>query len=430
MKTSNFQVIFIGFLILSAVIGVIFFSLARNESGSVESATVTLWGTLPRATLDTLFQRMGERDGKPAPIVYVQKNPSTLDQDFLEALADGTPPDLILVSQDSILKYKDKLFTVPFTSYSERQFRDTFVNEGELFLSRQGISAFPFLIDPLVLYWNRDIYTNAEIALPPPTWKALTDMLPKLREKNNAGTLTRSPIALGEYKNVLHAKEILSALFLQSGNPIVSFDSEARPHSVLGQTRSIASPAPESVLAFYLQFADPTGQFYSWNRSLPLSRDQFVAGKLANYIGFASEYDTIATKNVNLNFDVALLPQVGGVSLKTTFATVEGISIVKNSKNIADSLQMIGKILAVPVITDLAEISGLPPVRKDLLATPPGDLTSPLFYKSALMSRAWLDPSPLETNTIFKTLVEKTLAGGGGGENISRASSEIEALFK
>ena len=44
----------------------------------------------------------------------------TFDQEFVEALAVGQGPDLFFLTQDGILKHKDKIYPIPFSVYSEK----------------------------------------------------------------------------------------------------------------------------------------------------------------------------------------------------------------------------------------------------------------------------------------------------------------------
>ena len=53
---------------------------------------------------------------------------------------------------------------------SERDFKNTYIEEGELYLAANGILGLPITVDPMVMYWNRDIFSSAAIAAPPSYW--------------------------------------------------------------------------------------------------------------------------------------------------------------------------------------------------------------------------------------------------------------------
>ena len=43
-----------------------------------------------------------------------------------------------------------------------------------------------------------------------------------ITERDDSGVITKSAVALGEFQNVLHAKEILGAMIMQAGGDIIS----------------------------------------------------------------------------------------------------------------------------------------------------------------------------------------------------------------
>jgi hypothetical protein len=78
----------------------------------------------------------------------------------------------------------------------------------------------------------------------------------------------------------------------------------------------------------------------------------------------------------------------------------------------------------------LSDLSGLPPARRDILAVRPENPYQSVFYRSALISSVWLDPNQVETELIFKDLVESVTSGRERlSEAISRANLELDQLF-
>ena len=102
---------------------------------------------------------------------------------------------------------------------------NTFIQQAELYLKTDGSLAVPFIVDPLVMYWNRDSFTNAGIATPPKFWDEFTGLNTKLTQKDVNSNIRKSAIAMGEFTNISHAREILGTLFLQSGNPVTYRDT-------------------------------------------------------------------------------------------------------------------------------------------------------------------------------------------------------------
>src|SRR3989344_9368796 len=156
---SKFQVILLavfGFFIVMAVLA---FALYRG--GSSSEALVTVWGDISSADFNVLLNNTAAIRDKKILIRYVEKPLDSLDQDFTEALAQGKGPDLLITTQDKFWKQKAKLLAIPYESISEGDFKNTFIEEGELFLTTEGIYALPLSVDPMVLYYNRSLLSAA-----------------------------------------------------------------------------------------------------------------------------------------------------------------------------------------------------------------------------------------------------------------------------
>lgn len=435
MKDLNrFQLIVLAVFLLAGIAGVVVVATSRykgSNSGRIFASPVSLWGTLDRERVDAVISGLRADFGDDAfDVSYAQKNDATFGNELLEAIASGAGPDLVLLSHDALLKQKNKLFVTPYTSFSERAFRDQYIDEGELYLSPEGIFAFPFSIDPLIMYWNRDLFSSAAQANPPRYWDEFYTLSPVITKRDLAGNVSKSAVALGEYVNVSHAREVLSALIRQAGNPLVETE-DGKPRSVLSQKRGLASSPAEAAVRFYVDFSDPVKPFYSWNRSLPESKEAFISGDLATYFGFAGEIGALRDKNPNLNFDVALLPQTRDANTTTTFGKLYGVAILKGTKNLQDAFFAATTLAGKKGVNHWASAANLPPVRRDLLSVKPTDAYKPVFYASALSARAWLDPDPRESGSIFRRMVESSGSGKARiSEAVARADAELDELFK
>jgi ABC-type glycerol-3-phosphate transport system substrate-binding protein len=427
---SNFQTILLGVFIFFIVIGVAIFATSKGSSNE-ESVGIVMWGTVSTDIFGTFVNKVNEGLEKQLKITYVEKRPDTFDQEYIEALAKGGGPDAILLSQDLILRHRETIIPVSYATFPERDFRDTFIAEGELYLTPQGIMAFPFSVDPLVMYWNRDMFTNAGLATYPRTWSDIGILTGILTTRDVSSNVLTSAVALGEFRNINHAKEILSALIIQAGNPITAYTSEGGVDNLLADRFSFATAPTETALSFYTKFSNPTDQVYSWNRALPASKTYFLSGNLATYFGFASELSDIRTKNPNLNFDVAVLPQALTGKNRATFGNMLGLAISKSTKSPGNTLSVLSGLFNRDAIAIWSESTKLPPVRRDLLLTRPQDPYLSIFYDSALISKAWLDPRPELTDTIFKDMIESVTSGKSrAGEAVSDAGIQIDNLLQ
>ncbi|HEY4510623.1 MAG TPA: extracellular solute-binding protein, partial [Candidatus Paceibacterota bacterium] len=251
-------------------------------------AQIELWGTFPSRDMELVLNEIKSEAIKFFEINYVEKNPETFESELLNALASGKGPDAWFITQDAILKSKNRLHAIPFASLSERSFNDTFIDGANLFLEKTkergetGTIAVPVLVDPIVLYVNKDLLSSSGIAKAPEYWDQFLTDIPKLTRKDERGNVTVSGAALGEFENVTNAKEIISMFILERGNPIV--DPNTYEVTIRERGESLLDPG-ENSLGFFNEFSNPNKVSYSWNRSLPESQKAFSAGSLAFYFG-------------------------------------------------------------------------------------------------------------------------------------------------
>ena len=213
MKTSKFQIIFISIFVVFIVIGVVLFATYKGNTNQVQLPPIVVWGTFPEDIFNGYIQQINNTRNAPLTVNYVKKTESNFDKDFIETLARGEGPDVILIPQDMILRHSDKVVPIPYSLLPERNFRDTYIEQGESYLTPGGISGLPFIVDPIVMYWNRDLYTNAGIASYPKTWEDFPNLINKLNVKDVNSNIRRSAIAMGDFTNITNAREILSSLF-------------------------------------------------------------------------------------------------------------------------------------------------------------------------------------------------------------------------
>ncbi|HEU5114756.1 MAG TPA: extracellular solute-binding protein [Candidatus Paceibacterota bacterium] len=425
---TRFQLIFTTILIALGVGGVILFAVSKN-SASKGAAPIVMWGTLDQEAMTNFLSKENQANKNTLNVSYVKKDPQTFESDLISALARGSGPDLILLPQDLILKQLDKFYVVPFANYSQRSFMDAFIQEGELYLTKDGVVGLPFTVDPMVMYWNRDIFSNAGVAVPPTSWTQFFDLAPKVTVKDDNGNVTQSLVAFGESANVTHFKDMLALLAMQAGTSIVGTDRQGNLGSVLSARGADGMVPGEEALSYYTEFSNPLKSSYSWNRSLPNDKAAFIGGKLAVYFGYASELQSIRNGNPNLNFDVALMPQTEGK--KMTFGNMDAIAILKASRNVAAAYTAAVALTSESLETDWQTISGLPPVRRALLSPLPSDAYNSIFYQSALISNAWLDPNREATIDTMSNLIENVTSGRLRiSEAVDRANQEIGALLK
>ena len=425
---GNFQLIILIVFIAAAILGILVFSgaIPIGGGGAGNLGTVVLWGTVPTEAVAMPLKEFN--DANPTFVVkYVQKSSDTFDQDLLEALAAGAGPDMFFLPDNLVFHYANKIFTVPYANYPLTNFRNVFSGAGEVFLTSQGVSAFPMSIDPLMMYYNRSILDANGVVFPPASWDDLTNLVPTLTQKDSSNKIIKSAVALGHFSNVVHAKDILAALFMQAGNPIIR-EKDGVFNSVLDSP--VGNYNLPSILKFYTDFADPNKAVYSWNKSFANSDDVFSAENLAFYFGYGSELRSLVNKNPNQNFFVAGMPQIKNSKFKLTGARVTGLAISSFSKNLTTAFTAASLMASGNFASKFATATGVAPARRDLLAAKPADAYSPIFYSSALYAKSWLDPSPKDTDNIFSGMINAVLSNNMSVDNaIKDASSKLQLLL-
>lgn len=404
-----FQIIVISIFMLLAVSGVLVFALSGQNNQNVLPKAV-VWGTVDPGDVQKLTSLVNT-NGAVVDVQYEYHDANRIDNDFVNALAEGRGPDVIIFPDDKFLSYKNKLYQIPYANFPERTYVDSFVDAAGIFLGKDGVWAVPFSIDPLVMYWNKAIFNDAGLALPPKKWSDLADLAPKIIEKSAVGGVSRALVAMGEYRNIKNAKDIIASLIFQVNNPISSSgaDRENIQYVVNNQTNQIGDAV--KIVEYYTSFSNPTSPMYSWNRSFPSSDEVFTSGDLALYFGMASELNSLRVKNPNLYFDVAPMLQRDDTSKGGAKATLYSFGLVKSSKNLAGAFAVVNYLTNASSQKSWSEITGLPPARRDLLSTPPNDPFQAIFYKSAIQSQTWLDPNPNLSNGAFQDMIESVTSG-------------------
>ncbi len=411
---SSFQTILvivfiIGFVVAVAIFSGLFSSKTSSTASTTPTGQVIVWGILPADVMQRFVDDFNSQN-YGYTLSYQQHTEQNFYQDLIVALANGTPPDLVLISSEIYAQVAPKLYTIPYAAYPERTYRDTNVDGAQIFLSATGPNALPLLVDPLVTYYNKDLLAAKNFVVPPKTWTDLQAATPLLTKHDSQNHLTQSAIALGQADNIANARDILSALFLQTGNSIVTTDPSTGASTATltaGSTNSDATTELPTVQAldFYTGFTNPTATNYTWNSGLPESLQTFLAGKSAFYIGRASQLFSIQSQNPHLNFDVTTLFQPAGATRPITFGSFVAVGIMSKSLNPIAAYAAATQIASSSNIDALSKLLSLPPARRDLLQIAQSNPYVSVFFQAALSTFSWPDPNPVSTNKIFHDMI-------------------------
>jgi ABC-type glycerol-3-phosphate transport system substrate-binding protein len=286
------------------------------------------------------------------PNVSINYNKYRFDEyenKLLEAMAEDRGPDVFSIHNTWVKKYQSRLTPSP-TSVSlpvkymtgtvkkeevvefrttkmlnandvEKQFLDVvagdvvhYQNIGDAKTPNfvKKVYGLPLSVDTLVLYYNRDLLNNAGIITPPATWTEFSEQVKKITKiDQETGEIILSGAAIGAADNVLRSFDVLSLLMMQNLAPMVDSKGRAAFDKTPNQYPDIKIPPALGALDFYVQFASPLYEGYSWNSEMPNSLDSFIKGQTAFFFGYSYNKEEIESKAPKMNFKIAPVPQVG-----------------------------------------------------------------------------------------------------------------------
>lgn len=432
-NTPPFQIALYAFFVVLLFVSVLLLALFTSSSNSGETQqygpTLEIWGTFSADAINPIFNEIAEDIPAFSVASYREIDPRSFDQEFLVAAAEDRAPDLVFLSSERLVEHRSKLAPWEFV---ETDFVNTYVDGAAIFHLVDGQYAQPLVVDPLVMYWNRDMFAENGLAQPPTTWQEVVSTItPRLTRRDDQRTILQSAVALGEYTNVNNARGILSMLLLQAGSQMVT-ERNNQYQILLNTPLSGVSGNPlETTIRFYTNFARPDNQLYSWNRVQPNDQNAFAAGDVALYFGYASEFTAIERRNPNINFGVAPVPQGANTGNKRTYAHFYGVAVPKKTNNLAGAYNAIGTIFSNPVYTTrLATALAMAPAHRSVLQGGSNVARTQTTYEQTLISRAWLTPVAEEIDPVLAQLVSDIVSNRARVEDaVNSALSRIRLLY-
>ncbi len=413
MKLRPFELVLVTFFGLMGLLGVIFISIIQPDTDPIVESlgkSVIIWGTVPANAFQTVLGPLKEAKEAYNVVSYIEKDPRSFDSELLNALAENRGPDIIFIPHEKLIQQRSKIAPVSYESFPRRDFQNLYIDGAEIFALQDGVYAYPIAIDPMVMYYNRDLLATKNIINPPATWESIVnDIIPTMVERDYSRNIIRSPLAFGEYRNINNGFGVLSMLLLQGGSALVT-ESENRYLIYLNTTPTQSGKPLENALTFYTNFASPSNPLYSWNRALNLDRDEFLREKLVLYFGKGSEGPALASQNPNLNFDIAEVPQGAQATVRRTYASFYGLALLKSSPNKNGAYAVLQELGTANQAKILAEALDMAPAHRTTLTSGSNDQFGRITYKSSIVARGWLNPEPIKTNEIFTQMVEDVLS--------------------
>ena len=415
LNLRPFQIAMLAGFVLLGIVSIALlatFEGFRGGNPNPYGSRVTIWGPYDRQVMRNLLVNVSQADRDFNVVEYIERDERTMVSELIEAIAVGQGPDAIILRHDDLVALRSTLLAIPYDSLSRREFQDRYIDGSEIFARVDGIYALPFAVDPLIMYWNRDILGSGGFAAAPETWEQLvTNVVPALTLRNATRDILQATVAFGEYRNVRNAKEVLSLLMIQSGSRLVEEDEQGYQVALNDPIQQNAPQPLLSSVQFYTDFSNTNSPRYSWNRSMVEDHTAFLGEELAFYFGYGSEYGDLRAANPNFNFDTALVPQGAGVSTRQTYGTFYGLAMLQSSDNVQGTFAAIRRLSEETRDGDVIAPLDLAPVQRAAFGGAGGvTAASDTIRHSALIARAWLDPDRQATDEIFQTMVEDVVS--------------------
>lgn len=412
----------VGFVIIFAVLvilGVIpgLKKSSTGPSGSSDQITLEFWGIDKKEVFNDLINIY--QTAANIQIHYTQVNPDTYEDDLIDALASQRGPDVLMIKHNWLPKHYEKLYPIPSSGLSVKELKEAFVDVVADDMVYQGsIWGLPLWVDTLALYYNKDIFNNAGVALPPTTWQEFQNISRSLTQKSISGEIEKAGAAIGTSSNIDDSADILALLMIQSGSGVTNSDGEATFNSDLGK----------QAVNFYTSFANPASLYYCWNNNMPESISAFSQGKVAMILGYNSIKSDIEKKNPYLNYGIAAMPQSAkNPDAVKNYADYWTLAVSATSKNTIPAwnfiLYLVDSIQAKQYLVN----TGKAPANRILVKEMEKSEDIGVFAKQSLSAKSWIQLDPEKNTAVLKNMIESIVRGYLTLSNaVSQAAEQIK----
>ena len=406
--SKNQTIIIISVISIIAFFIIAFVFFGREGGGGLggdsgEQIELSFWGVEDESAIRKLTELYAIAN-PGVRISYQQFDESNYEKSLLNALASGQGPDIFMIHNSWLPKHYDKIAPIKdqlsLTNFSNNLFPGVVEQD---FVKDNTIYALPLYVDTLAFIYNKDYFDAKAVALPPKTWESFQNSISRLKENDFSGKIAKAAGAIGgSEKSVDKASDLLSLIMLQSG---------AAMENEYGKI-DFANANNLNAFNFYLQFANPTNQYYTWNDNLRPSLDNFANETVGAIFNYSSAIPKIKTKNPFINIAISPMLQFSGADQLPNYADYFGLTVSNQSKNSAWAWNFIQSATTQEQFAEeYLKASGRPPALRNLIQKYLNDPNIGVFAKQAMTARSWKQPDNNEVKKIFSQAIESVLNG-------------------
>lgn len=424
----------------------------KESSPHLYDLSLEVWGPLDQSiALREIFDNYVMLNPNINGITYKKISYDTYQKELVDALAAGQGPDIFMMNNLELPSFEDKIAPAPSQMdtlvINEQKFRNNFVDvAAEDFVSEGKIYGVPLSVDSLALYYNKDLFNQAGIAVPPASWNEFISDIIKLTNVDSFGNIIQSGAAIGTVYNINRSTDILNLIMIQNGTQMIDDRGQASFAKATYEADSRGVYPGGEALSFYTQFADSRSPYYSWNSNMHYSIDAFSEGQTAMMLNYSWNVETVKAKSPKLNFAIASVPQFEN-KLAANTANYWGYAVAKNATSKtpanaptvsndtrvkeawrfltyfstkpdgtfsgADSGSGIGTKVNPnfdPAVTFLLK-TGQPAARRDLVELQKTDPQIGVFAAGNLIAKSWRQKDSKAVELIFAEMIDSVNKG-------------------
>ncbi|MBU1039080.1 extracellular solute-binding protein [Patescibacteria group bacterium] len=379
-----------------------------------------------------------------------------LEQKLLEALAAGQGPDLVSLLNSHLGAWQDKMAPLPATLTLPFREMQGFIKKEPTWVMRSNatlnpkalpalyvdtvpqdviinnqIYGLPLSVDSLVMYYNRDLLNVAQIATAPTTWTEFKTAVQKISLLDKNGKFIQHGAALGEADNLPYATDIVTALMLQNGTPMVnSQGSQAIFNQPVKSGDQQFIPGLDA-LRFYADFANPSKETYSWSRQTGDAWQTFASGKVGFIFGYFRDFKNLKQIAPKVNIGLASLPQIDDTTKPSNLANYYLETVPKQSNYQSEAWDFLQFVSKSNLLKDYLDKTKQPTAHRALLKEQLKDPDLTIAASQVLYSQNWyhgLKPEIMEGS--LKAMIRQAVDGVDLEQALKYAASQISQTLQ
>lgn len=393
----------IGFLVI--VILLMYFRIIPGFQKKTENVTLTIW--LPNTeNLNALQPILDsyQSSHRGLKLEYSQIPADKYEYRVIDALAAGEGPDIFAIPADSLRSYLNKITPVDEKKFSLARLQALFPQVVATdFVDKSGqVYGLPLSIDTIALYYNKNLFDQKGVALPPQTWATAKSL--------DAKGLTL-PIK-GSLSTVRAGVDILGLMWLQNGVPTVDYDYKSALFN---------SADGVQTFNYYLSFPAPAVEAIT----------DFANGTAGMMIDYLSALPLIRQKSPSLNVAIAPVLQFD-VASPVNYANYYGYAVSKKALAPDEAWDLI-----LFLTTDSESVASYlnaavkAPALRQLIEDYKNDPVIGTFAGQVLTSQNWAKPDAGKTDVILNDMIKAVVRKEAGpAAAITEAADGVTNLIK